>query len=512
MLEPMTPLQQIPPGVQDVIRANQTTIAIITGLYILSFLGVTVLARRTYTENLTDFAVASRQLGWIVTAFTLFASVSSGVGMLGFPGTVYSVGAGFTTTVIIGFSLAGVLIWFFGRRIWIIGREYDFVTSGDLLGEYYESDLMRLYTVLISIMFNIFYIVAQLAAGGILINVLSGGAISTNQGVVIIAAVIALHVIVTGVRGIAYFDTLNGGIQLVVFTIFAGAIIVQAGGLDVFSGLGSGAGEMVSLPGPAGAFKVPFVYGTAIGLTLGLALMTPTAWMRFYATDKRDNFVRLGIAMAFLFALANLAIYLIGVYGKVLFPNIGNPDFVSSVVAFEVMPIPLAALFLVGVLAAIVSTSDSYIHAMSTTVGRDLVRAFIEENMSDRQELVADYGIVLLTAVVAVIIALFYRGLITPLAVFAAGLTVQMIPPTFGALCWPRASYEAALLAPAIGTPLMITWELGVITNPLSEIGLRGLLLGLIVNIVVFVVVTYATSPVSVEQIEKYHGLLQDDL
>jgi Na+/proline symporter len=203
---------------------------------------------------------------------------------------------------------------------------------------------------------------------------------------------------------------------------------------------------------------------------------------------------------------------LIGVYGKALFPNIENPDFISSIVAFEVLPVPLAALFLIGVLAAIVSTSDSYIHALSTTVGRDFVRAIIKDDMSERLELFVDYGIVALTAVAAIIIALFYRGLITPLAVFAAGLTVQMIPPTFGALRWPRASYEAALLSPAIGTPLMILWELGILTNPLGGIGLRGLLLGLIVNIVVFVLVTYMTSPVSKEQIDRYHGLLDEKL
>jgi Na+/proline symporter len=512
MTQPLVPLQQIPPEVQEVIRNQQTTILAILSLYILLFLFVTALARREYTEELTDFAVASRQLGWIITSFTLFASISSGVGMLGFPGTVYAAGIGFTTTVIFGFSLAGILIWFFGRRIWIIGSEYDFVTPGDLLGDYYESDLMRIYTVIISVMFNIFYIVAQLAAGGILINVLTGGAISTDMGVVIVGIVIAIHVISTGVRGIAYFDTLNGGVQLIVFTMFAGAIIVHAGGLDVFTGIGTSASEMISLPGPAGVFKTPFVYGTAIGLTLGLALMTPTAWMRFYATDERDNFARLGIAMAVLFSLANLAIYLIGVYGRALFPNIENPDFISSIVAFEVLPIPLAALFLIGVLAAIVSTSDSYIHALSTTVGRDFVRAIIKDDMSERLELFVDYGIVALTAVAAIIIALFYRGLITPLAVFAAGLTVQMIPPTFGALRWPRASYEAALLSPAIGTPLMILWELGIVTNPLGGIGLRGLLLGLIVNIVVFVVVTYMTSPVSKEQIDRYHGLLDEKL
>ena len=50
----------------------------------------------------------------------------------------------------------------------VLGKEYGFTTPGDLLGEYYQSDIIRMYTVIASLVYNIAYIVAQLLAGGIL--------------------------------------------------------------------------------------------------------------------------------------------------------------------------------------------------------------------------------------------------------------------------------------------------------------------------------------------------------
>ena len=50
-----------------------------------------------------------------------------------------------------------------------------------------------MYTVIASLVYNIAYIVAQLLAGGILLNVLSGNVISLNFGIWIITIVVITH-------------------------------------------------------------------------------------------------------------------------------------------------------------------------------------------------------------------------------------------------------------------------------------------------------------------------------
>lgn len=72
---------------------------------------------------------------------------------------------------------------------------------------------------------------------------------------------------------------------------------------------------------------------------------------------------------------------LIGTYSRVVFPDIENPEFVSSLLAFEVMPYFAASLFLVAVLAAIISTTDSYLHILAVIVVRDLFRSLFAPEM-----------------------------------------------------------------------------------------------------------------------------------
>ncbi|MFC6989687.1 sodium:solute symporter family protein [Haloplanus sp. GCM10025708] len=508
-----TVLQLLPTDIANIIQANYTTITAVLVLYICLFLVLTYLANRDRKGSLVDYSVASRTVGVLVTTLTLFATINSGVGLAGFPGTIYTVGAPFTVMAITGFAIGSGLIWYFGRRIWILGREYNYVTPGDLLGEYYQSDTVRVYTVVVSLLFNITYSVAQLTAGGILIHVLSGGVVAVDTGVIIVAAVIVLHVITTGYRGIAWLDTLNGAIMLIVLSAFLVGIYLHGGGFsDVITAIGDDTNAFITVPGSVGAFPVFNIYGTGIGFLTSLAVMTPAAWLRFYGSDERDSFVGLGMGILLAFAFVNIIIFWIGAYGRVVFPNLENPDFVSSLLAFEILPIYLAALFLIALLAAIISTTDSYIHALSVTVGRDFVRALIKEDLSDREELITDYLIVLLAGVVAVIIALNYRGLIVPIAVFGSGIAIHLMPITFGAVAWPRASPEAAIVAPAVGLAFTFVWELGVVNNPLSPSGIRGLFLALLLNMAVFVAVSYATQPASKDKIEKFHGLLDREL
>jgi len=101
----MTVLQIVPPDLAELIAANLPTALAAVGAYVIVFLAITFLARRDYDSSLGDYVVASRGLGWFVASLTLVATVLSGVGMAGFPGTVYSVGVPFITRIIIGYAV-----------------------------------------------------------------------------------------------------------------------------------------------------------------------------------------------------------------------------------------------------------------------------------------------------------------------------------------------------------------------------------------------------------------------
>ena len=91
--------------------------------YFVIFVLISWAAKRKLTKDVGDYVVASRNLGWVVVTFTMYASVLSGVGMAGIPGAIYTIGASFVVTALTGIIVSTALLWYFGPRIWVLGKE-----------------------------------------------------------------------------------------------------------------------------------------------------------------------------------------------------------------------------------------------------------------------------------------------------------------------------------------------------------------------------------------------------
>jgi Na+/proline symporter len=504
----------LPPEISEIVADNYALIIATLVAYFTIFLLITWVAKRQLVKDTGDYIVASRNLGWIVVTFTMYATVLSGVGMAGIPGTIYTVGAPFVITALSGIIIAVALLWYFGPRIWVLGKEYNFATPGDLLGDYYQSDTIRIYTVIASVLYNVAYIVAQLLAGGILLNVLSGNVIPFNWGVLIITVVVMLHVVSAGLRGIAWLDSFNGVLIMFLLVLFGVAIMVAGGGMSgVINGLGEIRDRFISIPGMIGIFTPSRIYGVAIGLSIGSLVLSPSAWIRMYSARGKDQFKKIGVLLLCLWLVSHvIGTFFIGAYGRIIYPEVANPDFISALLAVQVLPMFFASLFLIAVLAAIISTADTYMHTLTATVVRDFLKAIVWPDMDDAREFRLNRMIIGGVAVVGVVLALTNPVLITPLAIFAGGITVQLLPALVGAVTWSRASTPAALISTGVGMVLTLIWELNMLPqllpNPLGPAVLPGLATAFFINVFLFIVISYMTRPQSPEQVEKYHGLL----
>ncbi len=504
----------LPPEITDIVLTNYPLIIASLVGYSVIFVLISYAAKRKLAHEVSDYVVASRNLGWLVVTFTMYASILSGVGMAGIPGTVYSVGVPFVITVLMGHSVALALLWYLGPRIWILGKAYHFTTPGDLLGEYYQSDTIRVCTVIASILFNIAYIVAQLLAGGVLLNVLSGSFISFELGVVIITVIVMVHVSSSGLRGIAWLDCFNGLLILFLLSLFGVTILAAAGGPgNVLEGLGELKEQFITTPGTVGVFTPSHIFGIFIGLSIGTMVLSPSAWIRIYSASSKTHFAKISVLMLVLWFISHImGAFLIGSYGRSVPPNVENPDCVSSLLAFKVMPVFFAALFLIAILAAIISTTDTYMHTLSATVVRDFIRAVLWPGMNQAQEITLNRVLMVGMAGLGVSLALLNPVLITPLAIFGGGITVQLLTPLLGAVTWSRASAPAAIISPAVGMVLTLVWELEILPNPVPVSILPGLATAFFINVGLFVLISYMTRPQSPETVEKFHGLLAREL
>jgi Na+/proline symporter len=151
-------------------------------------------------------------------------------------------------------------------------------------------------------------------------------------------------------------------------------------------------------------------------------------------------------------------------------------------------------------------------HTLTATVVRDLLKVVMLPGMDNSQEMKLNRALIILMAAIGVLLALLNPVLITPLAIFAGAITVQLLTPLLGVITWSRASTEAALIAPAVGIGLTFAWQLDILPYPVPTHILPGFATAFFVNVFLFVLISFLTRPQSPEQVEKFHGVIAREL
>ncbi len=179
----------------------------------------------------TEYFVAGRKLNIWVFVLAATATSFSGWTFVGHPALIWRDGLpyGFASFYVLTIPFTGVL---FLKRQWLLGKRYGFVTPGEMYSAYFNSEAMRILTVIVAIFYSIPYLGIQLRASGVLFNVLTDNLLSVNVGMWMLAIVVLLYVGLGGLRSVAYVDTAQC-VLLWLGIIAIGLITVNfAGGFD----------------------------------------------------------------------------------------------------------------------------------------------------------------------------------------------------------------------------------------------------------------------------------------
>ena len=160
---------------------NWQIILLIVAFYCVLVIGVGITTRAKGQSTLQDYFVGSRSLGAFVAFFTYVATFHSSFAFIGAAGQMYSGGirffATFTSCVV-----SPLMIYIIGRPTWYLGQKYNYMTQGELVGDYYESKALRYLVAVVSLVFLIPYLQSQIAAGGIIFETITEGRVSYLLG------------------------------------------------------------------------------------------------------------------------------------------------------------------------------------------------------------------------------------------------------------------------------------------------------------------------------------------
>lgn len=340
------------------------TILIILIAYFVAMFIIGLIANRK-SKTVTDYYVAGRGLGGVITALVYMSSLVSAGALVGWTGQASSYGVWFIFAGC-AVTIATYICWrLLSGKVMRLSKKLDLLTVPDFLEARFESRTARLIAGLILLIFTVPLMVSQFKAAGLLLNMVTG--IDYKAAVVLFGVIVFVYVAFGGYFAVVYTDAVQGGLML--FGI--AALVITA-----LIAVGGNLGEAYAAANPIGAVSWPTT-GSALTSTAFIAVLmnnffgalgAPNYIKGFYSLKGPKEQKRGFIIIMSIVCVIEICIIVIGLCGKVLFPDLASPDQTVFMMIDSLLPPVLGGLVLAALAAAMMSTMDGLLLMCASTV------------------------------------------------------------------------------------------------------------------------------------------------
>lgn len=336
---------------------------IILGLIYVSALLSLALYTKQRTQNENDFIMAGSNIGSILGLMTFAATLFSTFTLMGIP-DFFRV-HGITAWIFLAVSDGGMvflIVWFgyyLRKRVALKGYR----GLAGLMETCYENKWAGYVYFLGAFIFLIPYVAIQIRGVSIFLTSIFPELLPSWGWACLIIAVMLIYSEIGGLKGIMYADFMQGTILLITVWIIAVNCISFFGGVgEMFNQVESANPALLSAPGPAGLFNVHFLVSSFLAILL-IPVTQPQLTTRLVVMKSLRATHTMAVAVGFFAIMVILPTVAIGMYGAVRYPDASTSDFLTRVLLFD-QPVMIAAITVIGLIAAALSTSDSQIFAL----------------------------------------------------------------------------------------------------------------------------------------------------
>ncbi|MFA1820895.1 hypothetical protein ACDX78_12045 [Virgibacillus oceani] len=464
-------------------------------IYVLVFALVLISAAtvtRKWVSSSNDFILAGREVGLVVNIF--------GIAAIGFAGTIITLGPGLA--VLNGFWGSygfGFAFLFCGLALYgILFAPYIRRSGAHTLPEWLEmrfDSRTRLLITFASILGLLGIMANNIVSMAIVTTGFTGWSLMwTLAGIFF---VFLLFTYIGGFWAVNLTDFIQMCVGLIAMPVLIISLISRYGGINLigqnwpggfsFWTHGISDGQL-----PILSFQYPSMLTFIIMFGFFLVWGNNYYWLRVSSARNEKVAKRSFIYAAIILAVGPyLILSLVGVYAGSYFyesfPPYGDGDPMAAYgVVLAGLPIGVAALALLGSLAASVSTSTTALMGASSTAMRDIYQKYIRPKAKP-QQLVLPSKVITLVLGLMVWLLTFYPG--GPLYLFAFS-TAWLGPPSllvFLGMWWKRTTKQGAFAGAVVGivvTSIVTIIDLTVFdVSAYTHIGVIGLAFTLITTV-----------------------------
>ncbi|MBQ8415741.1 MAG: sodium/proline symporter PutP [Clostridia bacterium] len=512
-------------------KSIQTMIAMIIYMAAVIFIGV-YYARRA-NKSSANYFLGGRSFGPWVTAMSAEASDMSGWLLMGLPGVAYWCGLADAAWTAIGLAIGTYFNWLIVskrlRRYSV--RANNSITLPDFFSNRFREKkkvIMTIAAVFILIFFAV-YASSCFVTCGKLFATLFGAPYEVMM--ILGALFVVAYTMIGGFLAESASDFMQSIVMIVALVVVVIIGIAQAGGLGAvfenaqkipgfldFFGMATpltGADGVQATVGNVALFGEARPYGflticSMMAWGLGYFGM-PQVLLRFMAIrEEKELKTSRRIAMVWVVISLAVAVF-IGLVGRQAYPvahltGASAENIFITLVTNSLPPI-IAGFIMAGILAATISSSDSYLLIAASAVSKNIFQGVIKKNATDKQVMWVSRITLAVIAIIAAVIALDANSVIFKIVSFAwAGFGATFGPLMLFSLFWKRTTRAGAIAGMIGGAGMVFLWKL-VISGLGGVFAIYELLPAFIFSSILIVVVSLLTKAPSKEIEEDFDAV-----
>ena len=434
----------------------------------------------------TDFFVAGRGLS-AGLIFSTFLAANIGAGS-----TVGAAGLGYRDGLSswwwVGSAGIGsvILALTVGPKIWQIAKDHNLYTVGDYFEFRYNKSARGLMALLL--WFGSLSILAgQLIAVAWILNVVAG--VSKPVGCSIAAIVVTTYFTLGGLHATARVNVLQLAVKIVGFVVVLMYLMGEYSGL---SGLKQGVATTVGsehIDDYFGFVGQDWSVAVSYLVTLAPAFVISPGLLQKLFGARDQKAVRVGVGLnAVALLLYAIVPVLIGIIAHAKFPGLTNHELALPTVLTRALPLWLGGLLLGAIFSAELSAADAALFMLSTSLSKDLYKAFINPGASDERLMRIAKASAIVCGAAGAVLGSFLPTVITALKIFYTLLSAALTLPLLAGLYNRKVSARSAISSMLVS--VAVTFALERITDGHGVRGVPSLILGVTVGAAVMFGVT----------------------
>lgn len=375
-------------------------------IYALVCVGIGFWASRSKKDE--DYLIAGRKMTHFGFVSSVIASYIGGAAVVAYSAYVYEFGIS-AIAVFVG-TAAGFLIFIpYALKLRKISSEKQFLTLSDWFYYKYDKKTGLLSAV---ILFIVYFgmLLNQFIAGSSILAHISG--MSYEAALLISSSIITIYLLAGGFKSVVKTDIFQ---YIVLFVLFVLLGFVLIRGDQSFTEELTDFSRMDPLM-------------TIVFIAFGILIIFQSAeyWQRVYAAKNKQVVVRGLRTSAFLVIITGLAVSVVGLSAHLHVPGIESRNAFAEGLTLLISP-KFIGVSLVLLFAAIMSSADTIIFVLASSLSKDYIANFSKKEVSSSELKTYTRWFILLFAVLGLVFAYFFRDLVAVI-IFITGLGFTVIP------------------------------------------------------------------------------------